>query len=156
MPLFSHYWPDHTTGRTDLQQLQIRGPALQVEIAIADDLAAILLKANQPIPPPRLGTALIDTGASVTAVEETDLRALGLQPVGVSSPISTPDGTSRTYSLYACKLSFPGTPIPPLSFNAVAGCNLTAFDHKALIGRDILSAFLLVYNGVEGSWTLAF
>lgn len=109
---------------------------------------------GKPIPQPQVQTALLDTGASFTAIEESVLRGLGLQPVGLT-PVSTPSGQT-IHATYACKISSPGTPIPPLMLNAVVGCQLQGFGHIALIGRDILRHFLLVYNGVEGSWTLAF
>ena len=154
MPLFSRFWVDPTKTKSDPKRLLIQGPALQVQIDVPDDLAAVLVRDGKPVPPPQAGTALIDTGASFTAVEEVSLKALGLVPVG-TNPIWTPSGP-KDHPIYACKISFPGTPIQPLTFNAVVGCQLQGFGHQALIGRDILQYFLLVYNGVEGTWTLAF
>jgi hypothetical protein len=154
VPLFSRHWPDSSQTKADPQRLLLQGPALQIQIDIPDDLATILAREGKPVPPPQTGTALIDTGASFTAVEEVSLKALGLAPSGVA-PIWTPSG-SKDHAIYACKLSFPGTPIQPLTFNAVVGCQLQGFGHQALFGRDILQYFLLVYNGPEGIWTLAF
>lgn len=154
VPLFSRHWLHPSTSQPDAQRLHLSGPALQIQIEIPDDLAALLANESKPIPQPQTGTALIDTGASFTAVDERFLRQLGLVPVG-SQPVSTPSGQS-VHLLYPCKITFPGTPIPPLPFNAIIGCSLTGFGHVALIGRDLLRHFLLVYNGVEGNWTLAF
>ena len=43
-----------------------------------------------------------------------------------------------------------------LPFAAVIGSQMGALGYSALIGRDVLRFFQLVYNGVEGIWTLAF
>lgn len=154
MPLFSRHWLHASTNQPDPQQLHVSGPALQIQIEVPDELAALFSKQGNVIPQPQTGTALIDTGASFTAVDERVLRQLALVPVG-SQPVSTPSGQS-VRALYPCKITFPGTPIPSLPFNAIIGCDLTGFGHVALIGRDLLRHFLLVYNGPEGHWTLAF
>ena len=82
------------------------------------------------------------------------MLGLGLHPVSFSL-VSTPQGQA-TQGVYACKISFPGTPIHSLPFNAIVSCKLEGFGHVALLGRDLLQHFLLVYNGKEGNWTLAF
>ncbi len=54
-------------------------------------------------------------------------------------------------------MAFPGTPIiGTVPFNFVIGGQVGALGYAALIGRDVLTHFQLVYNGVEGFWTLAF
>lgn len=153
MPVFSR-WVDPQTNRTDPEQLRIRGPALQAEISISSALADALQRAGRPLPPPHVGLALIDTGASITAVEHNVLKQLGLSPTGVT-PIATPGGVVQQ-PLYACNISFPGTPIPTVPFSVVIGSQLAPLGFSALLGRDILRFFQIVYNGVEGIWTLAF
>lgn len=49
--------------------------------------------------------ALIDTGASVTGVDESVLKQLGYPPIGVSS-LSTPSGTSQI-EVYMLRLVIP-------------------------------------------------
>jgi predicted aspartyl protease len=117
-------------------------------------LAAVLQQSQSPIPPPHVGLALIDTGASITAVDERVLRTLGLSPTGVTQ-VATPGGEVQQ-AVYACDIAFPGTPIPTLPFNSVIGSQLEGLGYSALIGRDVLRFFQLVYNGAEGLWTLAF
>jgi hypothetical protein len=56
----------------------------------------------------------------------------------------------------SAKFSFPGTTIPVLEFNTVVGAELQQQGYLAIIGRDLLRHFQLVYNGVDGIWTLAF
>lgn len=154
MPVFSRHWQDPTTGQRDPGRLQLDGPCLHVEIGLPRALSAALQAAGQALPTPQVGVGLIDTGASATAVDEGLLLALGLAPTG-ATPIATPSGATQQ-ALYACEIAFPGTPIPALDLSVVIGSVLAPQGIVALIGRDLLRHFLLVYNGPEGEWTLAF
>lgn len=58
--------------------------------------------------------------------------------------------------MYSCDISFPGTPIRTLPFNVVIGSSLAPLGFSVLVGRDVLGSFQIIYNGVEGMWTLAF
>lgn len=147
MPIFSRHWLDQD-GRPDVERLRRQGPALTVEISIPSDLAAESLQ-------PQAGLALIDTGASVTSVDEAPLRALGLRPTGVME-IATPSSSRSQQPVYPCVLSFPGTPLPAIPFSEVIASDLTAFGVSVLIGRDILANCQFTYNGAEGFWTVAF
>ena len=97
---------------------------------------------------------MIDTGASVTAVEESVLLALGLLATDIVE--TTVPGGQSLQPLYACDVSFPGTPIPTIPVNPVVGIRLAGLRYFALIGRDLLQQCQLTYNGAEGFWTLAF
>jgi hypothetical protein len=96
----------------------------------------------------------LDTGASLTAVDQRVLTDLGLTPVDVAQVV-TPAGVAPQ-PIYSCNISFPGTPIPTLPFNVVVGGSLAPLGISVLVGRDVLRFFQVVYNGVEGMWTLAF
>lgn len=156
MPVFSRHFISQLPAVPNGHILQSVGPRLPVVISVPAGIAAALTAAGQPIPSPRAGDALIDTGASITSVEVLDLQALNLQPVN-QVPIFTPGQSApTTHLIYPCQMEFPGTPIPPLQMNAVIGGHLRAQGIIALIGRDILRSCQLVYNGVDGFWTLAF
>jgi hypothetical protein len=60
------------------------GPLLQVEISIPSALEQLLAAQNQPIPSPKTGWALIDTGATRTCVDAKTVSALGVNPIGVT------------------------------------------------------------------------
>lgn len=97
---------------------------------------------------------LIDTGASKTTVCEQAIKRLGVSPVGVT-PVLTPSGTAQQL-LYPADILFVGFPTGRLSFATVIGSpHLQAQGILGLIGRDLLSRMLLVYNGLMGCFTLS-
>jgi hypothetical protein len=98
--------------------------------------------------------ALIDTGASATAVDGDALKALSISPIG-RVEVRTPSGKEQQ-DLYPASLTFPGTQIPTLNFNAVLGSKLKEQGILALVGRDVLQHFLLIYNGHLGQYILSF
>lgn len=108
MPIFSRIWTHPQTGLSDPDQLQRNGPALPVEISVPARLATFFSQQGKNVPQPVSGLALVDTGASITAVDVTTLTGLGLNPVGTVQ-VLTPQGQAMQ-GLYACRISFPGTP----------------------------------------------
>ena len=104
---------------------------------------------------------LIDTGASCTAIDADLLAPLGMTPTGVTQMLTPSSG---------------GKPVDVPQFDVMVGITHPSGDpllidtvpiiaiHKfgksggiaALIGRDILARCLLIYNGGEKNFTLAF
>jgi len=77
-------------------------------------------------------------------VDVTVIQDLGVPPSGVTNIVGvTGAGNQPTYP---ASLSFPGTPIPPIAFT----------DFVAILGRNILKQFVLVYNGPGGFVSLSF
>lgn len=133
--------------------LQSQGLLLQAEVNVTDVLAQILTEQKQVIPAAKTGRALVDTGASICAIDEGAAVELGLQPVGQSS-VSGVGGT-QIHNVYVAKILFPGTPIPALEWT-LTGADLKDQNLLLLIGRDILRHCVLIYNGPLGCYTLAF
>lgn len=153
MPIFHKDFVSR--GNPDPDYLRKAGPSLPVEIAIPDVLAAVLANQSLPIPSPISGFALFDTGASITGVDETVLTQLSLSPIGVTN-ISTPSAGQAQCSQYPAKILFPTTPLPPLTFTSVVGITLRNQGYVALIGRDIMAAMLIVYDGPGARVTFGF
>jgi len=101
------------------------------------------------IPQPVSGPALIDTGASVSVVDLSVLRNLNISAIGVAS-VSTTAGTAQQ-NLYPARFRLPRAVI---DISAVLGADLTPHQIIVLIGRDILSGFLMIYHGPAGRITL--
>ncbi len=65
------------------------------------------------------------------------------------------NGGLNSQYLYPARLVFPGTTLPSIDFSSVVGSQLSAQGIVALIGRDVLQHFLLVYNGPAGMFSLS-
>jgi hypothetical protein len=87
-------------------------------------------------------------------VDEEILKSLGLSAIGNTS-ISTPSDGQVETSLYPSKIIFPTVPMPPITFAIVAGIKLKNQGYRALIGRDIMSQMILIYDGPGARVTFA-
>lgn len=117
-----------------------------------------LRDANLPLPAPQMIRGLVDTGASHTCVDPSVFLALQLQPTGSVQMLTPSTGsTPQSADTYDVGIVIPnnnqqGLILPNVQVSASELATAQGF--HALIGRDILSHCLLVYNGSIG--TLAF
>lgn len=143
----------NNASNTLLQQI---GPVIQISVSAPDALAQLLTTNSQPIPSPVFGLGIIDTGAVTSCVNKSILQGLGGSPVG-SFPFSTP-GATVNLDAYPAKIEFPGTDIARGVELAVGMEDMHSSyqgqDIIALIGRDVLSGCILIYNGKTGIYTL--
>lgn len=159
MPVFDFFHWDKDRGYT----LAETGAILQVNIGIPAPLEQYCLKNAISIPPLVSGYALIDTGASASAVHEDIFTTFGVQPID-HIPMSTPHSRDQHSFVYPAKIQFPGLNLSAetlLATMRVVGCELKwkTFDDKEIImlmGRDLLKYFLMVYNGVQSDVTLSY
>jgi len=109
--------------------------------------------AGEALPTAIKASALIDTGASGSAVQQGLLAPLGLHPVGQTSVVTpTTTGAGVNCPLYAVLLTMPNGWIEATMIEApLANQNI-----EVLIGRDVLQHGLLIYQGRTGQFTLAF
>jgi hypothetical protein len=140
------------------------GSLVNVLVGFAAANIQKLRQASQPVPQPLSFRALIDTGAEVTTLDSTvitPLAALGLQPSKiVLSNMPAGGGLSPVYE-YTVGLSLmhpSGNPRHNLSIRTLPVCERTLgpLGYRVLIGRDVLSRCLLVYDGPSQSVTLAY
>ena len=135
------------------------GACLVAEVHVPPQIAEVLEKEGTPVPASQSGIALIDTGATISCVHEPLLADLGLKPVGVVNS-GTAAGPIQQ-SLYMARLIF-----PVIGWTVdlqVAGVDLTGQTPPldppqpiiALLGRNLLSQALLIWNGPGGFWTFA-
>lgn len=94
--------------------------------------------------------ALLDTGASNTAIAKHILEALGLQPTGVGK-VRTVNQVSDVAE-YATRIRFENGKV--VEVVAFGGDFPTEFG--CLIGRDVLANAVLVYDGPQWSFELRF
>jgi len=115
-------------------------------------------QAGLAIPQPVLIRGLVDIGASNIAIDPTIIQSLGIQPTG-SMSILTPSTGTTAHQVNTFDVAIV-VPVAPLNFTLAAiqvfGSSLNVQGIQALIGRDILSNCLLVYDGRAGIFSLAF
>jgi len=163
MPLFEHEYFERSRS-PDGKSLPIRsaaflqrmGPVLQVVVSVTKEHAEKLAKQAQPVPEAVAGFALIDTGASITAVDEGVCQKLRLAPTGVVT-MSHAGGTERR-SCYPVQIVFPGTQLSPLANPMVVSFKPVEAPQRyvLLFGRDLLRNLRMVYHGPAGRIELAF
>jgi hypothetical protein len=138
-------------------RLAQHGPIIDVLISIPQALAELYTRQQQPLPAPISGIGLIDTGATRSCVHAAIMHQLGVQPIGVA--MSGTAAGQVNHSLYPAHFSFPAAKIE-IDFASVVGVNLTGQEVEgkpiiALIGCDVLSMGIFVYNGPLGAYTIA-
>lgn len=143
-------------------RLTHEGPIVKSVFHISAPRERVLREEGVAVPDLVQGRALIDTGASCTSVDPTVLDQLQLTPTGsvhVLTP-STGDNPHITYQ-YDLAIVIPGAARSdaPLHFPVVpviAADLLQAQGFHALIGRDILRHCVLIYNGKDPYFSLAY
>jgi hypothetical protein len=166
-PTHNRFFND-AAGNHSSAVLQTMGPLLAVNVHQPKALVQLLSSSGQPVASPVGGLALIDTGATNTCVDGAVLQKLGMAPIGVLTSLTAAGPAPQ--SMYPVRLEFPSEGLD-LEFSSVAGVNLTGQSVPvvppggqqgqqmpiiALVGRDVLSRCVLIYNGTGGFFTLSF
>jgi hypothetical protein len=136
------------------------GLVMPVEVHVPAAIAAQLQQNQQPVPAPKTGLALVDTGAGITCCNAADLVALGLNPVGQIT-VGTANGPTPQF-LYPAMVRLPASGWQ-FDLAAVSGANLAGQmipttppqQLLVLIGRDLLANMTLHWNGPGGLCTLS-
>ncbi len=159
MPIHNHFFRKLNQGQDPAPEgLLSAGPLLQVQVEVPQALASFLSEKGETIPAPQPGWALIDTGATRTCVDKDILGRLGVQPTGT---VKTGTAAGQVEQLlFPAKLSFPAAGGFQVEFGSViavdlCGQTVAGANVVVLVGRDVLSRCLLVYNGPAGIFTLA-
>lgn len=140
--------------------LVVAGAYFPIEVHVPQAIADALTQASIPLPVPQVGLAIIDTGATMTAVHERALTSLALQPINTIG-MGTANGPV-TQNVYAARIFFP-TLGWNLELQQVVGANLAGQvipiqppqPMICLIGRNTLRDWILIWNGPGGFWTVA-
>ncbi len=125
---------------------------MQVSVGLENGMAKALVQQGKLVPAPKVGLALIDTGATVSCVDETIAKELKLPVVDVGK-MSSASHTGHPCNLYPIQIALPAG----IAFNAprAMGANLAPQGLIAIIGRDILQVCTMFYNGGAGQITLS-
>lgn len=129
------------------------GPIVPVTVTVPDAVQSSHVNLGSPIPEPVTGFALIDTGATSSCFDNSSAVKAGLPIVG-KSRMASASHPENEVPLYAGKMLLPG-----LNFDVKSGFDVELSGKDgiiALIGRDLLKIAMFVYNGPDGTFTLAF
>lgn len=145
--------PSFTTTYSNLVS---EGPIVTVTILPPRQLLDAMTKMSLPSPSPIEVRALIDTGATCTAVNPAIISQLQLSPIGTTK-ISTPSCFEVLCNTYHIGIIFTqgGAPIVIETPSAIE-VPLIGQNIQCLIGRDILSLGVFIYNGYARQITLSF
>ena len=132
--------------------LQQRGPVIQVQLGLEQTMAQALTQQGKTPPAFKTGFALIDTGASVSCVDDSAAKELKLPVVDVAQMTSA-SHSAHPCNMYPVQLNLPGG----IGFGAprAMGANLAVQGFIAIIGRDVLQRCTMFYNGNAGQITLS-
>lgn len=136
------------------------GAVAPVALSISGPRYKAMVAANQKPPPPIPTRGLIDTGASCTTVSPRIVRELGLTPTGTTwirtpSTGATPHACNQYDVTVILLLQPPEIHVASVILPVIE----TDFEEQGfeiLIGRDVLSKGIVIYNGPDLTVSLAF
>jgi len=163
--VYNRYFHIPLSGLSDVQKekglgilspdhLREVGPRLPTEISLTDELAKVFTQENIPIPSPVTGFALIDTGASATAIDHQIAERMNIKSVGTRKVTTPSHQEPEEMPIFPVKISFPGTELSPVTIFAT-GVDIKSQNFIALIGRDLLKDCIFIYNGKGAHFTLS-
>ena len=125
------------------------GPTVQVEVSPSQPILRAIIKQGGKIQRPIEAAALIDTGASCTAIDASIAKRLSLTARD-ERRVFTPNGESVQF-LYDIRLAISHMGVFDLQ---ALGANLSGQMHTVLLGRDALAHGTLIYSGWTNSFEL--
>lgn len=141
------------SGRIDPRQ----GATVYLKVMQSPDYVAALKKAGLAFRTPTSVLAILDTGASGTALDSALIRQMSLlfrDTVPVHTPTTGPNLVYRNQFDATCVIG--ETEDVPLSATIpVIESEFASRGFFALIGRDVLRRCILTYNGPDDRFTLS-
>lgn len=144
---------DHGSG--SLSTLQRMGPTVDIRVELhPSERDALRFQGN--VPPAAIGgTAIIDTGSSVTVLDLAVMRKLRPTIHGEVPLTGYRDRSPSLAPVFHVRIGFPGSTLPPWD-GAIVGAPLatTSGSQIVLLGRDFLVRHRFSYDGPDGRITL--
>jgi len=135
-----------------------QGPLVELVIGVSTPRAIALKAAGKATPAPISANFLLDTGASSTVIDQATIAPLGLVPTG-QTLVNTPTTGGAPVARFQYDIGLILYHVDNSRFFhnlPVIATDLSGQKIGGLLGRDILSKCLLVYNGPGDRFALAF
>jgi len=129
------------------------GVVMDMAITVDTVTAQAMSLGKQIVPSPVIVKALLDTGCTVTSIDQSIAQKLGLIVRGMTTT-HTAAGPA-TSNQYFVGLSFPGTNLQARALHQVQSVNLLGQPFQVLIGRDLMASWVINYNGTTGYISIA-
>lgn len=131
--------------------LRAKGMLIKVRVGSATAVAGQQQSSGTTPQAPEEIIAMIDTGASISAIDVAVAGRLGLAQTG-SIQVGGVGGMSQQ-PVFAAALEIPdaGVTFDPLP---LSGAQLGAPDFQMLVGRNLLCQMILTYDGSQGQFAL--
>ena len=133
-------------------------PILDLWVTVSAPYAEALKKDGKPVPNPIRVRLLVDTGAKSTCLDPWIFKALSLSPNG-STLIQTPSTQSVPFPCNTYDVSLTIMHSTSHLFRSslrVVEADFASQGIDGLLGRDVLSDCLVIYDGPGQSFTLSF
>jgi hypothetical protein len=132
--------------------LTTNGLIIDVTIDLNKVFKQVLTELGRPIPPPMITKGLIDTGCSITSIDQSIAESLNLPSQG-KVKVYTAAGPSTSYA-YEVGIFF-GPLLEGRPSWRVHSARLSNPQFKVLIGRDIMESWAITYNGSFGYFSIS-
>jgi predicted aspartyl protease len=144
--------PTYHSPSRDPRGLKLYGPRLKIKIGHP------LLRTSEIHGPAEVASgtrftttdALIDTGAQRTILAPEAVQKIGLSKVDETNLIRV--GGEIRANVYVASLQFPHSGLSAIEVIEVPCCELPHPLFRCLLGRDVLSRWVLHYDGPVGTW----
>ena len=136
-----------------------QGPLLDAKIGVSATRREAMQQAGEDVPEWVCVRLLIDTGTHFTCLDPWIIERLKLSPSGTVD-IHTPSTDAQ--HAYNCQQYDISLMIPHPNINRIFGAVCAIESHlrhqgiDGLLGRDLLSQCLFIYNGELNTYTLSF
>lgn len=136
------------------------GLLVDANVGVSGPRREAMYKAGVAIPPAVHATFIIDTGADSTMVDSSLMLALGLTPTGQTRVLSsTAGGVPVPCDVYDISVEIPNhSGIPSFRLPAIEALARPLLNQSAqgMLGRDVLKAAVLEYDGPRGTFVLSY
>lgn len=124
-----------------------------LEVALGIDAVTLAQNTESPIQKPIIVKGLVDTGCTITSIDESVVSALNLKVRGIGQTL-TANGPAQV-SNHLVSIDFPGIGLRGRPVHQVQSVNLSGQPFQVLIGRDLMASWSITYNGPAGFVSIA-